>query len=406
MRPTEHGFVGPLAGELEEYIRFKASMGRHGATRVRVLRSFDRHCLEHGAVRLERGVVERWIAHRIDANPGGCRSWFSYIRDFGRWMRLAHDPDAYVLSDQWKAGSPRPTPYLLTDREAALFLRAAGTLESPSPWAWQSRAFFMLMACCGLRTREVRRLAVGHVDHKARSIDVVDSKAGRSRRLPVGDEVAAELLECDQRSRERFGDDRPAFFVTSTGVFRQVGVSCLVMYFFGFRQLHAFSLFFRLRGGVPAEHEGLTDAAALAGELEEPPVVHDAVDDRCGEFVVREDRAPFTELDVRGEYDAPSFVAARDDPVEQARPVDVEGYVAELVQYDQVGTADVPEHRLERAVAFGLAQLEDELGGLMEPHAQPHVDRLHAQPDREMCLSAPGLAVEHQVLRARDETEP
>lgn len=135
MRPTEHGFVGPLAGELEEYIRFKASMGRHGATRVRVLRSFDRHCLEHGAVRLERGVVERWIAHRIDANPGGCRSWFSYIRDFGRWMRLAHDPDAYVLSDQWKAGSPRPTPYLLTDREAALFLRAAGTLESPSPWA-------------------------------------------------------------------------------------------------------------------------------------------------------------------------------------------------------------------------------------------------------------------------------
>lgn len=115
MRPTEHGFVGPLAGELEEYIRFKASMGRHGATRVQVLRSLDRHCLEHGAVRLERGVVERWIAHRIDANPGGCRSWFSYIRDFGRWMRLAHDPDAYVLSDQWKAGSPRPTPYLLTE---------------------------------------------------------------------------------------------------------------------------------------------------------------------------------------------------------------------------------------------------------------------------------------------------
>ena len=66
-------------------------------------------------------------------------------------------------------------------------------MESPSPWAWQSRAFFMLMACCGLRTREVRRLAVGHVDHKARSIDVVDSKAGRSRRLPVGDEVAAAL---------------------------------------------------------------------------------------------------------------------------------------------------------------------------------------------------------------------
>ena len=103
--------------------------------------------------------------------------------------------------------------------------------------------------------------------------------------------------------------------------------------------MHAFPLFFRLRGGVPAEHEGLAGTAALARGLEEPPVVHDAVAGRGGEFVVREDRAPFAGLDVRGGDDAPSFVAARDDLVEQARPVDVEGYVAELVQYDQVGTA-------------------------------------------------------------------
>ena len=217
MRPTEHGFVGPLAGELEEYIRFKASMGRHGATRVRVLRSFDRHCLEHGAVRLERGVVERWIAHRIDANPGGCRSWFSYIRDFGRWMRLAHDPDAYVLSDQWKAGSPRPTPYLLTDREAALFLRAAGTLESPSPWAWQSRASSCSWPAAGCAPERSGDSPSGTSTTRPVPSTWSIPRPVAAAGCPVGDEVAAELLECDQRSRERFGDDRPAFFVTSTG---------------------------------------------------------------------------------------------------------------------------------------------------------------------------------------------
>ena len=47
-----------------------------------------------------------------------------------------------------------------------------------------------------------------------------------------------------------------------------------------------------------------------------------------------------------------------------------------------------------------------ELGRLVEPHTKSHVDRLHAQPDREMRLAASGLAVEHQVLRAGDETEP
>lgn len=71
-------------------------------------------------------------------------------------------------------------------------------------------------------------------------------------------------------------------------------------------------------------------------------MVHDPVDDRGRELVVREDRAPFAGPDVRGGRDAPPPVAARDDPVEQARPVDVERHVAELVQYDQIGPADVP----------------------------------------------------------------
>lgn len=179
MRPTEHGFVGPLAGELEEYIRFKASMGRHGATRVRVLRSFDRHCLEHGAVRLERGVVERWIAHRIDANPGGLPL-----------VVLVHQGLRQV-----DATGPRSRR-----------VRALRPVEGRIP---ASDA----VPADGPRGRPVPA-GRGNVGV---SVAVVDSKAGRSRRLPVGDEVAAELLECDQRSRERFGDDRPAFFVTSTG---------------------------------------------------------------------------------------------------------------------------------------------------------------------------------------------
>ena len=86
-------------------------------------------------------------------------------------------------------------------------------------------------------------------------------------------------------------------------------------------------------------------------------MVHDPVDDRGREFVVREYRAPFAGLDVRGEHDAPPLVAARDYRVEQAGPVDVERHVAELVQNDQVGPADVPEHRVEVPVAFGLAEL-------------------------------------------------
>ena len=157
--------------------------------------------------------------------------------------------------------------------------------------------------------------------------------------------------------------------------------------------------------GSPAEHERLADAAAPPGELEQASVAHDPVDDRGRELVVRENRAPFAGLDVRGGHDAPPLVTARDDPVEQPRPVDVERHVAELVQDDQVGPAEVPGHRVEVPVAFGLAELEHEFRGLVETHAQAPFHGPHAQPDREVCLAPAGLAVEHQVLRAGHEVQ-
>ena len=42
-------------------------------------------------------------------------------------------------------------------------------------------------------------------------------------------------------------------------------------------------------------------------ELDEPAVVHDAVDERGGELVVAEHDAPFGELDVGGDHQAPLF---------------------------------------------------------------------------------------------------
>jgi hypothetical protein len=60
-----------------------------------------------------------------------------------------------------------------------------------------------------------------------------------------------------------------------------------------------------------AEHERLAHAPAGSGEFDEAAVVDDAVDDRGGELVVGEDRAPFAELDVGGEDDAAASRSCR-----------------------------------------------------------------------------------------------
>lgn len=131
----------------------------------------------------------------------------------------------------------------------------------------------------------------------------------------------------------------------------------------------------------------------------------DAVDDRGGEFVVGKDGAPFAEFDVGGEDDTASFIGAGDDLVEQAGAVDVEGHVAEFIEDDQIGAGQVLEDLIETAGAFGLAQLQDEFGGLAETHGASLPDGFDAQGDGQMGLASSGASVEDEVLGVVEELE-
>lgn len=212
---SAHRFTSSFATDLEDYLEFKEQMGFYGRSRIVYLQRFDAYCTNHGLEVFNRATVEGWVNKELERSPT-CRSWMSYIRDFGRWMRTHRDPDSYVLSDQWKAGFTRTCPYLLTSSEIECFFMAAGHIKAASPWAWQAAAFFGLMHCCGLRTGEVRALKVSDVDLDQGHIDIIDSKAKRSRRLPITDEVATLLRACDQISRSRF-PTRVPFFISSTG---------------------------------------------------------------------------------------------------------------------------------------------------------------------------------------------
>lgn len=210
-------FTSALGPELERYLAFKKSMGIYCDTRVWYLRSFDRYCTQRALENLDRATVEGWVSSRIACLPNGRRSWMSYIRDFGRWERLNGDEGAYVLSDQWRSDVVRPQPYLLTNAEITRFFDAATQLETRSPWMWQGSAFFALMHSCGLRTCEARGLVPGDVNLGTGIIDVLWSKSNRSRQLLLTDQIVDVLADCDRSSRGVFGNERAAFFVSSTG---------------------------------------------------------------------------------------------------------------------------------------------------------------------------------------------
>lgn len=211
-----HGFTSAFAPHLEAYLAFKAQMGFYGVSRVWYLKQFDAYCTAHGRTVFDRETVEGWVSQRLGCS-GPYRSWMSYIRDVGRWMQAHGQRDAYVLSDRWQAQRLPSHPYLLSSEEIEAFFTAAASLKAVSPWRWQAVAFFTLMHCCGLRTGETRLLRPAHVHLRDLTLDVVDSKGNRSRRLPLTAEVATVLAGCDQVTRARVGPTRGTFFVSNTG---------------------------------------------------------------------------------------------------------------------------------------------------------------------------------------------
>jgi hypothetical protein len=144
-----HGFTSAFAAELETYVVFKANMGFTGASRIWYLKQFDAYCAEHNRTVFDQDTVESWVNVQLQRS-GRYRSWMSYIRDLGRWMVTSGVPDAYVLSDRWKATVVAAHPYLLTRHEIELFFAAAARIQTSCPWRWQAVAFFTLMHSCGL----------------------------------------------------------------------------------------------------------------------------------------------------------------------------------------------------------------------------------------------------------------
>ena len=211
-----HGFTSAFATQLGDYVEFKRAMGFDGASRIWYLKKFDVYCAEHDRTVFDQETVEGWVTARL-ATSGCYRSWMSYIRDLGRWLRANGHTDAYVLSDRWKAAFVPAHPYLLTSRQIGLFFGAAASLETDSPWRWQAVAFFTLMHSCGIRTGEARALLAEHIDVAGRHIDVMWSKGSRSRRLPITADVADVLAACEYASKKRFGPSRRTFFASSTG---------------------------------------------------------------------------------------------------------------------------------------------------------------------------------------------
>ena len=211
-----------LAVDAEEFLAFKRAMGIGYRRGEFVLNSFVRFVGERYGerpVQLHQAVT-LW-ATRIEGRKAvTVGNEFGVVRQLCLFRRRS-DPRAFVPEH---AVAPVKEsafiPYIFSREEVLALIEEATRHEGRSMWGAMLRALSLVLYCTGMRLGEATRLRIDDVDLRRHVLTVERSK-GRSRILPIRDDLAAELRQYLRRRDEvlaaRGREVSPALFVRRNG---------------------------------------------------------------------------------------------------------------------------------------------------------------------------------------------
>lgn len=177
----------PQSKWYEDFVRFvelKDMSVRTRRTYLGWVRRLDAHYAKKQTPKLEESaVLDFLIALREEKNlaDSTINQAVCALRCFFR-DHLGRDWEAW---GKIKIHREQPLPNVLSRGQVAVLLGAV--LQS------RFRAIFTLMYHCGLRLSETIHVKPGHIDGQRRVLRVVEGKGGKSREVPLTDELLVRL---------------------------------------------------------------------------------------------------------------------------------------------------------------------------------------------------------------------
>lgn len=192
-----------LASDAAEFLAFKRAMGRDYRSAEAVLNGFVRFVGGHYGDRpapLEQAVT-RWATRIVGRKAVTVGNEFGVVRQLCLFRRRS-DPRAFVPEH---AVAPVKesvfVPYIFSREEVVALIDAATQHEGCNMWGGMLRALTLVLYCTGMRLGEAIKLRIDDVDLRRRVLTVQRSK-GRSRILPIRDDLVAELRHYLRRREE------------------------------------------------------------------------------------------------------------------------------------------------------------------------------------------------------------
>jgi integrase/recombinase XerD len=188
-------FHGPIADELDGFLRFKRSLGyRYGRAEF-ALREFDQflsgYARKDPRWQLDRAAIA-WLSSKPQRKPVSVSMDAAILRQLFTYLRRL--PHLRVVEPHW----PRlPTeshfvPHHLSESDVMKLLALCADLKGPAFRASLYRALVLILYCTGIRFGEALRLRMRDVDAHA-SVLFVETFKGRARWVPFHRTLSREL---------------------------------------------------------------------------------------------------------------------------------------------------------------------------------------------------------------------
>jgi integrase/recombinase XerD len=188
-----------LADAIATLVAEKRALGYKYVSEERALARYAAFCASEfpGLETVTRASVQAWIACARDraVTPATVNGLIAPVRELARWLGR-RGIDAYVLPAGVLPKPARYVPYIYSDRELAALFAATDRCRYCSEVPFRHLVMpvlFRTIYACGLRSSEARLLRVKDVDVENGVLQILDSKGGKDRQVPVSEPLRKRL---------------------------------------------------------------------------------------------------------------------------------------------------------------------------------------------------------------------
>ena len=220
MKPRKETF----AQIVDDYVQEKRAIGYRfdkGSQTLRRIVDIQRE-IDHGAPRLSRELIERWIEKTPWENETNRSRRISALRGLGEYMvRMGYDaiiiPKRLTIVKDYAY-----TPYIFSDRELGSLLSTVDQLCETGISINSDLVFpevFRILIGCGSRITETLQIEKKDVDVENGILSLRNTKNGKERIIPMSESLVHRCREyvCNSQSINSFNSSR-WFFPNNKGI--------------------------------------------------------------------------------------------------------------------------------------------------------------------------------------------